>query len=142
MQDANLLLELSNGSWSILAFCACFFLAFHIVDIGERRHIHIRRWFSDLPQSLQVAFGVFTVCLGIAITRPAIWFWRFTTGGDLAHFNDIRMPLIAGAVIGSAGLICIIRVVTRPMQANWPWIAPIVLVALYIAAMLLHRAYS
>lgn len=141
MSDANLLLELSNGTWSILAFCACFFLAFHILDIGERRHIHIRRWFSDLPQSLQLAVGIFTVCVGIAVGRPAIWFWRFTTGGNLQNFDEIRFPLILGAAIGCVGLICIIRVVTRPMQSNWPWISSIVLVLAYVAATLIHRAY-
>lgn len=124
-------LEIFNGAWSILAFSACVFLIYHIHDIAVQRRITLRRWFVDLPQSMQLAVAVLAVSFGVVISRAPIWWWRIRTGGDLAAFDSVKPWLIVSAAIGCVGFACLIRVITRPMKTHLPWIVPMVAVLGY-----------
>lgn len=133
-------LELMNGNWSLLSFFAMVFIGYHLLDVTARRRVTLRQWLTDLPQSMQLAVALFTISLGIFLSRAPVWYWRFTTGGDPAHLSDIKELLFLGGVCGCLGVICAVRVVTRPMLSHWPWIAALLTGLVYTTMTLAFRA--
>lgn len=139
--NANLFLEIFNGSWAILSLYSVIFLIYHLRDIGARRRINSRHWYlGRIPQSMQLAISVLAIAAGVFVSRAPTWYWRLTTGGDFSDFDTIRTFLTVGAGLGCIGFMCLIRVVTRPMTSGWPPLLAAGTVTVYIVARLISLA--
>lgn len=135
----DLTLEMMNGNWAILAIFTTFFLGFHLWDVSRRRGVTIQQWFTDLPQSMQLAVALFTISVGVVLSRAPVWYWRFTSNGDPARLGEIKIWLTLGAAIGCLGFMCAIRVITRPMMSHWPWLMSAGVAVIYTLATLFIR---
>lgn len=124
-------LEIANGLWMIIAFWLIVFLAYHIIVVGKQRHIHGKKWI-DLPLSMQLAVAVWFSSVGICTTRIIIWWSRFQNDGYVEMQSFDTFGFLIGTMIGLAGFLCLLRVVTRPMLGDWPWTSALTCCALYI----------
>jgi hypothetical protein len=125
----NAALEALNGSWAILAGWGVIFTVLHLCALVRYGKQSFAEWIGDLGFQLAVATSV--ICAGVFLSRAAIWYWRFTTGGNLAFLPDQAPPLIIGSAIGSIGFLLYIRVVTQPF--GW---SPVVVAACTVIAYL------
>lgn len=137
----DMFLEIMNGNWAILATFTAVYVSYHLIDVAHRRGVTLQKWFTDLPQSMQLAVAFLTVSVGVIFSRAPVWFWRFMTDGDPLKFSaGIKMLLTIGAALGCFGYICAIRVITRPMRSHWPWITAALCAVLYTVGTLILRS--
>lgn len=134
----NLLLEIFNGSFGILAVVMTFLLGLHIVDMmvnggpppGERWR---RGWHRTIPVGLQIAIGCFLIGLSEAVTRPVIWGWRALTAADPDALWVVGPSMVLGAIIGCWGFLWVVRGVTRARYGvDWPWMVSLGVVLAFI----------
>lgn len=120
MIDANLFYETINGAWTI---ALCFMIAFvvhYLYDIW--RTIGLRSFLFERPLPEQFAIAILIADAGNLMVRGSTWAWR-TTGADL---NTIHGPvawgLLAGATVGTLGILCKLRIVSIARHGHWPWV--------------------
>lgn len=128
------LLELGNGLWTITCAWLMVFLAYHLIKVSRLRRVGLGRWLFRLPLSMQLALGVLVACVGIVIRTGQVWLDRMLNGGALSGavmFSTFWF--VAGTLIAVTGFMCILRVATRPMLGNWPWVGAAFCMLVYIA---------
>ena len=127
-------LEIWNAVWGMLGLQASFWLVAHLFHVGNLREMRPRDWLYRMPSAMRLGMAVLALAAGIFVSRAAIWWWRITTGGDIKQFSAQNPILILGAVLGSLGLIWIIRAVTWPRFGNWPWVIALISSVAYALA--------
>lgn len=138
--DLSDVLEIINGGWALLALslsCVCFAYVWHEL---HARHLKVWRWHLDWTKGMRVAAAIFTLSVGIFITRLTIYFWRaFYDAGDLGELQ--LYCLIFGAALGAVGFLCAIREISKPLFGACPWITTMVALFMATAAMVIHSYY-
>lgn len=134
----NLLLEITNGAWSIISVSMLIFLTFYLRESAILRRVSPRQWFGSLPVSMQLAVGLYVLCAGILLRSIFVWLWRIAGGGE---FGTLQLTTVmTGTAIGCIGLLCMLRVVSRARYGHWPWAMTGAVVVLYIASVFLFRS--
>jgi len=113
-------LEIGNGLWTIISFYLVVFLAYHLVKVGAQRKVWRKH---RVPLSIQLAVSVWIAALGVLVTRSLVWALRFVGGGELEMKSIETATFSLGIFIGLTGFMCILRVATRPMLGQWPWVS-------------------
>jgi hypothetical protein len=117
----NFWLEVINSDWAIAA------LALALVSLFYFRHECIARGYpmrSRLTRGMRVSISVFTLSVGVCLTRAVIYIWRHVFHG--AEFSELQTALLlTGGFIGLCGFVCAVREYSKPLYGNWPWIATI-----------------
>lgn len=125
------LLELSNGLWTIVSVSLVIFLSYHLIKVSILRKITFRMWFFRLPLSMQLALGILIVALGIAMRSGQVWVDRLLHAGELSPSFGTH-TFVFGTLVAVTGFMCILRVLTRPMLGNWPWVVTTLVMVAYI----------
>lgn len=130
MIDANLFFETLNWAWT---FALAFMVMFMFHYLWEKfNEIGWRTFLFDRPTAEQFAIAICVADLGAWMVRGATAIWR-TVGADLTTLNGLTAyVLIIGAVIGTIGILCKLRVVSKFRFGNWPWYLCSVCIALLI----------
>lgn len=139
MINVNSLLELTNGAWSVLGAFLLFALIRYLLIEHKTRHLSQRDWLAGLPISMQLAVGILVVIAGLTLNSFVLSIWRATTGGGPLQVPYATMVGIGRGVV-CLGMLCLIRVITRPHYGNRIWMASTAAVFIYITAMLTYRA--
>lgn len=124
----NLLLTIINGAWTISLGAFIAFLVHHLYEEG----VSLRDWFFNAPVGQQVAVAILVADLGNWIVRTAVWVWRETGQPDVP--NWLVVCIIIGALIGSVGIFCKLRVFSVPRFGQGPWLATLLVTAAFIIA--------
>lgn len=125
-------LEVGNGVLAIVTAWLSVFLAYHLVKVGAQRRIW-RSW-SKFPVSMQFAIAFFTVSVATCTASAAIWVSRYARPDGMLLAGDVGVVAIAaGRGLATAGFLCALRIVTRPMIGPWPWIGALLSVIAYLA---------
>jgi hypothetical protein len=119
--DWRFALEIGNGLFSIVCLFLTVFLAYHLLKVGVQRRIW-RKGLFDLPLSMQLAVGFWVCSFGVFISRVIPWASRFANDGHIQLRALEQAGFVMGTFIGLTGFFCVLRVVTRPMLGQWPWI--------------------
>lgn len=133
MMSVNTLLEVTNGVWTILTFCALVVLTIYLVDGWRRNELNWRDLVS-LPLAMALALSMHIQNAGTFISRGTIWFWRATTHGKIPLNDTYQVMLIIGAAVAAAGILLSIRLLSRPRFGDMPWMLSAGLVVLYVVA--------
>jgi hypothetical protein len=120
MQKLNFTLEIINGSISILTFFLLFFLVVYLISDLKREGFSVKVFFL-MSTAVSLVVALFVEKLGALTTRTVIWIWR-AHGGNLPFSTLEDILLVVGAVFTAAGLVMMIRVLSRPRFGEWPWI--------------------
>lgn len=123
-------LEMANGVWTIVSIWLVVFLAYHLVKVGAQRRVW--KYGLNLPLSIQLAVGIWIVCIGVLVTRAVVWVSRFSNDGFIELKEIETVSFVLGTLVGLAGFMCILRVVTKPMLGHWPWVSALACCAIYI----------
>lgn len=114
-----------------------FFIAFLLHHLWEtRRSIDWSDWFLDQPKGAQVAVAILIADIGNWIVRGVVWVWRET--GAVTPLPDWVVGGIAfGALIGTVGILCKLRVFSIVRFGHAPWIACAAATMIFVAVKLL-----
>lgn len=118
------LLEVGNGELAIMTGWLSVFLVYHVVKVGSQRGAWSLRAWRKLPQSMQLAISFLAVTLAAFITAVVIWSSRYTNGILVVRGIDSIVISVA-RILSVIGFLCALRVVTRPMRGQWPWLGAI-----------------
>lgn len=130
MNQLNFILELINGSISILTFFLLLFLTIYLKYDLHRANFTWKTFFlSSTAVSLVVA--MFFDKIGTLMTRTVIWAWR-VKGGTIVLNGIEDLFLVTGAFFTALGSIMLIRVLSRPRFGNWPWLISALFVIGYV----------
>lgn len=130
--DPALPLEVLNGVGVILAVCFLVFLTIYLAREHKARNLRFRDWFFRLPPSMHLVVAIYVFDLGVVVRTSVIWIWRrFFDGGDMSLTQ--LLLLLFGAGIIAIGSLCKIRAISKPSFGDWPWLASMGLVAIYLA---------
>jgi hypothetical protein len=124
-------LELANGEWVIVCLCLLAFLIYYLLHVGRAYKLLTVRRVIRLPMGMRLAIGIAVVCVGMISRSAPIWYDRFTHDGVLTSISMMEKALLIGTAISITGFCCIMRVVTRPMLGNWPWMLTLALMTGY-----------
>lgn len=121
MFDANLFFETLNWAWSFgLTFMVLFLTYYLWQSYGS---LGWKTFFFDRPEAEQFAIAILVADFGANIVRVTTAVWR-TVGADLATLNGpTAYLLLTGSVIGTAGILCKLRIVSTIRFGNWPWLS-------------------
>jgi hypothetical protein len=141
--DLPFTLEVANGASAIVMLYFVVYLAIHIVRTHEIRNLTFRKWFHDRPLGIEVAMALMITTVGWSARSIMIWYWRLT-GTDHGNFitpsPDAGSWLLLGAtLIIILGYLCKIRVFSRPVYGNGPWIMALASVLAYLAFAIITR---
>jgi hypothetical protein len=126
------LLEMANGLWTIILFYIVVFLAYHLVKVGVQRRLFWRGWIHQ-PTSVQLAVGVWVASIGVLGTRYVTWYSRYENDGHISMTSFDTGSFVLCTVIGAAGFMCILRVITKPVLGHWPWVTAMLWCLIYLA---------
>lgn len=130
--DPALPLEILNGVGVILAVCFLIFLTVYLAREHKARNLRLWDWFFRLPPSMHLVVAIYVFDLGVVVRAGVIWIWRrFFAGGDMT-LTQLSL-LLFGAGIIAIGSLCKIRAISKPTFGNWPWVAALGIVLLYLA---------
>lgn len=129
MIDLNTFLSIVNGAWTIML---AFFVVFLLHHLWEARHnIDWADWFLDQPKGAQVAAAILIADIGNWIVRAVVWAWRET--GAASPLPDWVVAGIAfGALVGTVGILCKLRVFSIVRFGHAPWIACAAVTLLFV----------
>lgn len=117
--NSGFLLELLNGNWGIAAAALTIICGVYLSHEAIARNINL--WERDrMTLGMKVSVGLFFLSLGVAIRSAEVYFWRRLGASDLNALNQTW--LILGSGIALVGFLCCIRVISRPLYGNAPWI--------------------
>lgn len=123
-------LEMANGVWTIVSIWLVIFLAYHLHRVGIYRRGFDSR--DDDNGSLQLAIGIWIVAIGVLVTRMVVWASRFSNDGFIELKQLETTSFVCGTIIGLIGFLCILRIVTKQMMGDWPWISALVCCTIYV----------
>jgi len=116
--NANTFYEILNGSWSIaLSFVVVFLL---IYLYGIARTISLRTFLFNQTLPEQFAIAILVADFGHGVVRGGTWLWRTWGAGPMPGW--LGGVIISGALIGTAGILCKMRVISVARFGHWPWI--------------------
>lgn len=142
MKNLNFVLEVSNGSWTILTLYFLVFLSIYLYLETVRRKVRLKDWIVGLPLGMVVAASLYVQNAGSLATRGVVWFWRHFDRG-VVPLTDIEMiMLIVGSFIAAVGLLMMIRAFSRSQFGNWPWVSAAVFTAVYVVMTVSAHALS
>jgi hypothetical protein len=136
--SSGFLLELLNGNWGIAAAALTIICGIYLSHEAVARRIPL--WDRErMTLGMRVSVGLFFLSLGVAIRSAEVYFWR-RLGGD--NLGDLSQGwLILGSGIALVGFLCCIRVISRPLYGNRPWIwTLVVMIAFTVASIAYHVA--
>jgi len=128
--DWRYILEMANGIWTIVSVWLVIFLAYHLIMVSAQRRIWRRG--LKIPLSIQLAIGIWIVCIGVLVTRAVVWVSRFSNDSFIELRGIETVSFVCGTLIGLAGFMCILRVITRPMLGQWPWLSAMGCCVIYV----------
>lgn len=118
--DINKFLSIVNGAWTIML---TFFIAFLLNHLWEvRRTFSISDWFLNENKGTQVAVAIMVADLGNWIVRGAVWIWR-EVGAPEPLPGWLIGWIAFGAVVGTLGMLCKLRVFSIVRFGHGPWLA-------------------
>jgi hypothetical protein len=126
--DWRYVLEMANGVWTIVSIWLFVFLAYHLKIVGVRH-----QGAKNGDGGVQLAIGIWIVCVGVLTTRMVVWASRFSNDGFIQLKQIETITFVTGTIIGLIGFLCILRVVTMAMLGHWPWLSALACCAVYIA---------
>lgn len=130
MERLNFTLELINGSIAILSFFLLFFLTTYLVSDIKREGFSFKTFFW-MSTAASLVVSLFIEKTGTFATRTVIWLWR-TNGGGVVFDQTQDFFLIFGSLLTTAGLVMMIRVLSRPRFGNWPWMVSTIVAIDYV----------
>lgn len=124
MPGLGLTLEIVNAVWTVMATG---FLIYWVLYMKHHGHIAGRtfwQFLSEPPGVMQVAVALAVEHIGTTMIRGAVWVSRAPQVDSSMVMGWIgRVFLVTGIVIGTVGLLCQVRVISKPLYGNGPWIA-------------------
>lgn len=136
MIDLNTFLSIVNGTWTIMLAFFIVFLIFHLWEV--RRTFDWSDWFLDQPKGAQVAVAILVADFGNWIVRGAVWVWRET--GAQQPLPDWAVASIAiGALIGTVGMLCKLRVFSIVRFGHAPWLFCAAAAAIFVGVKLIQE---
>lgn len=134
------LLELGNGVLAIVTGWLVVFLVYHVLKVGTQRRVWSWRGWKRLPQALQLAVSFLAVTVATFLVALIIWLARYRNESYLIVEGVDTITVSLARVLSVGGFLCALRVVTRPMRRQWPWIGAMASCVLYLAWSLLRLA--
>jgi hypothetical protein len=128
----NTLLELSNGSWAILGLFALYALGEYLFIEKRMRGLSFERMIFALPVSMQLGVALAVLAIGISGRSLSIWAWRAFGLGE----GPDTAAVIVTTMVGCVGMLCVIRVVSRPRYRHRLWVAGLASVVAFVVATL------
>lgn len=128
------LLEQVNAAWAVLDLCLVLYLGYYFY-VGHKEHnITLRRWWKqDLPLGVQAAVAIFIFHMGDLGVRGLLWWARHElNSGWSTSLEAPRVPLSIFAVVAVFGILCKLRVFSRPWMGDWLWLLGAMLAVLAI----------
>ncbi len=120
--DVNFYLESVNATITILLAAALAFLSVYIVEQKRQRGLTWLACWLGPPPGMALAMPMWTIKLGLVMTRGAIW--------TLREFSDLDgpigwelYPLLIGTAISAVGALWLVGVLGRARYGDWPWVA-------------------
>lgn len=138
MQNANFILELSNGCNSIITAFLLLFLTSYLFTGISRKGLRWRLLFM-VPTALALGIAMYVEKVGTLVTRSGIWVWRLTTQGELPFTSVQTAFLILGSLITTVGLLMLLRILSRPRYGDWPWSIALSTVLIYVVGTIIAR---
>ena len=133
MIDLNTFLSIVNGTWTIMLSFFIVFLLFHLWEVRQTFHLH--DWFLDQPKGAQVAVAILVADVGNWIVRGAVWVWREV--GAPTPLPEWLVALISlGALIGTVGMLCKLRVFSMVRFGHAPWLFCVAAAATFVGVKL------
>lgn len=133
--ELNFILETANGVVLILSFPLLMVLTIYL----KRRFSHapdhpVYQFKLAVPSAVSLAVALYVDKLGMLLTRLSVWTWRqFGAGVSGGPMNEAQHHLLlVGTLLSAVGALWLIRVISRPMFGNWPWIASAVASIIYL----------
>lgn len=133
MKNLNFTLEQINGSVALLTFFFLCWCSFYLWEFFKYRGTYSwRTALVGLPPAIGLAVVLYVEKSGTLITRAVVWVWRWTTGGVELFTMSQQVFLFIGSALTAAGMLLLIRILTRPRLGEWPWIASGLVTAGYV----------
>lgn len=129
--DPNRVFEVLNGVQVLLIFFFIIFLMSYLIAAANRDELTFYTWAKSVPLKYQVAISLLVAHIGYGAIRLAAWLWRFNGAGEFTMFETHL--LTGGILLSTVGVLCMIRVFTKPFYGNWPWLLAAVSSILYLA---------
>lgn len=133
-------LELGNGALAIVTGWLVVFLVYHVFKVGSQRRVWSWNGWKRLPQALQLAVSFLAVTVATFLVALVIWLVRYRNESYLIVEGLDTIIVSFARVLSVGGFLCALRVVTRPMRLQWPWIGAVASCVLYLAWSLLRMA--
>lgn len=134
--SSGFLLELLNGNWGIAAAALTIICGIYLSHESIARRIPI--WDrSRMTLGMRVSVGLFFLSAGIAIRSAEVYLWRRFGGSDLSELN--QPVLVIGSALALIGFLCCIRVISRPLYGNWPWVGTLIAMTGFTVATIMHH---
>lgn len=132
MINTNLFYQTINGAWTIALGFMILFLLHYLYDVW--RTVGIRSFLFNRPLPEQFAIAILIADGGNFMVRSSTWAWR-TVGADVDKVGGpIAWGLLAGAAIGTLGILCKLRIVSIVRFGHWPWVTCLCTVLVFVAA--------
>ncbi len=134
--SSGFLLELLNGNWGIAAAALTVICGMYLSHEAFTRQIPL--WArSRMTVGMKLSVGLFMLSLGVLIRSFEVYFWRAFGTGELADLS--RSWLIAGSAIALVGFLCCIRVISKPLHGNLPWICTLGVMIAFTVGSIINR---
>lgn len=125
MIDLNTFLSIVNGAWTIMLAVFVVFLMNHLWETRG----------TD-SEGRAVAVAILIADVGNWIVRGSVWVWREV--GAPTPLPDWLIGLIGfGALVGTIGMLCKLRVFSIARFGHAPWVACAVAVLVFIVVKLI-----
>ena len=135
--QVNDLLEITNGIWTILNAFFTAFLINYLISEHRENNLSTFNWFTGLPLGMQVAVSLLIATIGTMILRCSVWVWRFQTEGIGPLSTPLTIAVLFGTLTGAIGMLCQLRVFSKPYYGHWPWIAAAIASLVFVASYLI-----
>jgi len=126
------LLEVGNGELAIITGWSVVFLAYHVLKVGTQRKVWSWSGWRKLPQAMQLAVSFLAVAAATFSVAAVIWLSRYQNGSYLVVRGIDTIVISLARVLSVLGFMCALRVITRPMRWQWPWLGAMGCGALYL----------
>lgn len=131
METLSFILELLNGTSSILVFFLLVWLSFHLYDRHSEDGIGIVASVLGMAGGVSLALYLYVEQAGLFLTRAVVFNWRIN--GAMYPFTFSQNIIFGlGAFMVSSGILLMIRLLSRPRFGEWPWVMTAAVTSLFV----------